>query len=422
MNWSDIRSLSFASAGVFLALLIVASAPNFGLKHGMSAALPSALLCFMGIWLLWKKRGELFAVPAQRRWGTIALLLFIPILISVPASYDVRYSASVAAAMVLYYFTGAALIHAMHTNQRRAWLAKWIVAVLLFWLADSLIQYLFGRDLFGIAITPDSRVTGPFEGNLRQATFLAMLMPVAMAYLLPLKRGWLWTLLFFTTAATIALMSGVRMVLVMLAIVVAGIFLHLPRSRWKWPLLAALPVIAAVAIALSPTFKQRMSTFTAAQTLDFATVDTILSNRATIWETGGHMMLARPFTGVGAGAFEKAYKDFATRPNDVYVTGQVRVHHAHQVYVSFAAETGITGLAALIAALLLSIRWYWQAPRPRRLRAWPYALALMAYFFPVNTQPPLFSHWLFPVLLLLFAAMLAALDDATPDKPVAQPL
>jgi len=34
------------------------------------------------------------------------------------------------------------------------------------------------------------------------------------------------------------------------------------------------------------------------------------------------------------------------------------------------------------------------------------------YFFPINTQPPLYhGNWLFPLILLLFAAMLAALDE-----------
>jgi O-antigen ligase len=317
---------------------------------------------------------------------------------------------------VLYYFTGVALIKALGDDEHRARLLKWILAILVFWLTDSLVQYIWGRDLLGIAVTPDGRVTGPFEGNLRQATFLAILMPLAIAALRRLPRGWVWALLFFAAAATIALLSGVRMVLVMLGVVVAGLFVHLPRTRWKWPLVAVLPAIAVVAVALSPTLKQRMTLFTEVQQLDFATADRLLSLRAGIWETGFNMMYDRPLTGVGAGAFEKAYKDYASRPGDVFARGEVRVHHAHQVYVSFAAETGVPGLIALIAVVVLGIRWYWRAPPGRRLKAWPYALALAVYFFPVNTQPPLFNHWLFPVLLLLFAAMLAALDDAAPDE------
>jgi len=418
VNWPDIRNLKFTAVGTFLALLIVAFIPNFGIdKYGPSSALPAALLGLMGVRLLGKERATLFAVPAQRRWAMIALLLFVPILISVPASYQVRYSASVAAAMVIYYFTGAALIKALGGDERRLWLARWIGLVLIFWLADSFVQYGFGRDLFGIAITPDGRVTGPFEGNLRQAMFLAMLMPVVIAALRTWNRGWVWALLFFAAAATIALLSGVRMVLVMLAIVVAGLFLHLPRSCWKWPLLAVLPVIVVLVIALSPVLKQRMALFAEVQQLDFATVDRLLSFRAGIWETGFNMLRDRPLTGVGAGAFEKAYKDYASRPDDVFARGAARVYHAHQVYVSFAAETGVPGLLALMGALLLCIRWYWEAPPERRARAWPYALALTVYFFPINTQPPLFNHWLFPVLLLLLAAMLAALDG--PDKPAA---
>lgn len=421
MTWQAIGKLRYEQLGGILALLIVAFIPNFGIeKYGPSSALPAALLALIGMWLAWKERRALFDAPAQKRWALIALLLFIPILVSVPGSYHVRYSASVAAAMLVYYFTGAALIRVLQTEERRAWLAKWTTFVLVFWLADSLVQFIFGRDLFGLPLTPDGRVTGPFEGNLRQALFLAMLLPVTFGWFLAPNRSRVWMLLLFTTAIMVALLSGVRMVLVMLAIVAAGLFIHLPRFRWKWPMLALLPVLAALAIGLSPTLKQRMSLFTDVQQIDFATMDRLLSYRAGIWETGINMMLARPLTGIGAGAFEKAYKDHATRPDDIFASGQGRVYHAHQIYVSFAAETGLPGLAALIVIVVLGIRWYWSAPPARRPRAWPYALALAVYFFPLNTQPPLFNHWLFPVLVLLLAALLAALDDPEPDRTAEQ--
>ena len=391
--------------------MIVVTSPNYGLEHGVSTLLPSLLLFGMGAWLLWKERGALFASSAQRRFVVLTLLLLVPISISVPGSYQATYSLGVALALLLYFVAGVALIRALQSEERRVWLMKWILLVVGFWTVDSVIQYVAGRDLFGVALSDDGRVLGPFDGNLRQATFMAMLLPVMLGYLMPRKNGLVLALAVFLVISAVAMLSSVRMVLVMLAIVLAGFYLRLPRSRWKWPLLLSLPVLAALAISLSPALKQRMSTFTAIETLDFATVDKVLSNRATIWETGAHMLLGRPLTGIGAGAFEKAYNNYATRPHDIYATGQARVTHAHQVYVGAAAETGLPGLLGLMAAVVLCMVWYRSASPARRDQAWPYALALTVYFFPLNTQPPLFRHWLFPMILLLLAAFLTALDE-----------
>jgi len=419
VNWPAASKLNFMSVGVLLALLIIASAPNFGLKQALSAAVPSALLAFMGMWLIWKERVALFEIPAQRRWAVIALLLLIPIAISVPGSYKPGTSASIAVALVIYYFTGVTLIQVLRDPSRRAWLARWILVVLVFWMGDSLVQYFLGQDLFGIALTPEGRITGPFEGNLRQGMFLAMLIPIAIGVVLESGKGGTWAVLLFAAAASIGLLSGVRMVFVMLAIAVAGLLIHLPRSRWKWALLTILPLIAVLAISLSPVLQQRMSTLSGVEKLDFAAIDRFLSFRATIWETGLHMVERRPFNGVGAGAFDTAYRDFATRPGDVFANGPVRVYHAHQVYVAFAAETGLPGLTALVAIIILCARWYWRSSSGARQRAWTYALALTVYFFPLNTQPPLFNHWLFPILLLLLAAFLASLDEPQPGPPAA---
>ena len=43
MNWQTVKNLTHVQVGAFLALLIVAVMPNFGLKYGASPALPSSV-------------------------------------------------------------------------------------------------------------------------------------------------------------------------------------------------------------------------------------------------------------------------------------------------------------------------------------------------------------------------------------------
>ena len=297
----------------------------------------------------------------------------------------------------------------------RAWLAKWIFAVLAFWIVDSLIQYLFGVDMFGIALTEDTRVVGPFKGSLRQPTLIALLLPVALWF--ALRRGVLVAIAFFVVAGFVATLGGVRMVLVMLLVVAAGFYLRLPAWRFKIPAAIVALAIMLTAIGLAPSMQERMGRLVDMRALSFESIDRLLSDRLTIWHTASNMLRARPFNGVGAGAFAKAYDDYSTRPDDIFRGGKVRVFHAHQVYVAMAAETGLTGLLGLLVAIALCIKWYWSTPAARRAQAWPYALGLGVYFFPLNTQPPMYhGNWLFPILLLLFAALLAALDGQAREE------
>ena len=404
-----LKNLSYIQVGAFLALMIVAVMPNFGLKYGPSPALPSALLALMGIWLLWKHRLELWATPAANRLSIVFAFLLVPALLSIPTSYDSRYSLSVAGALLAYYLAGLALVRVLRGDAERAWLAKWVLWVLAFWTVDSLVQYIFGVDLFGIEMTPDGRALGPFENSLRQPTLIALLLPVVLWF--ALRRGVFIALLFFAAAGFVAILGSVRMVLVMLMLVAAGFYLRLPAWRFKIPATLIALAIMLTAIALAPTMQERMRRMTDIRELNFTTINHLLSQRLVIWDTATNMLQARPLTGVGVGAFAKAYDDHSTRPGDIFRGGQVKVFHAHQVYMAMAAEAGFPGLIGLLLAIGFCIKWYWSAPPERRAQAWPYALALIVYYFPLNTQPPMYhGNWLFPVLLLLFAALLAALD------------
>lgn len=416
MNWLSEKRTSFASLGTLLALLFVAFSPNYGFKLAASPVLPGVVLAFMGMWLLWKERGSCLVSIAQRRWLLIFGLLFVPMVISLPGSHDPRLSLGIVGASVLYLFVGIALVRALRGHTERRWLAVGILIMLAFWAGDSAVQYFFGSDLFGIELSPDGRVFGPFAENLRQATLLAVLLPVALGVLLSQRQGEWWAAVFFVLAAAVAMLAGVRMVVIMFVVIFAGVYLHLPSSPWKWVVAPAMLVIAALTVYLSPVLHDRMASRLAeVQRLDFESLDKFSSQRLTIWHTAGNMLMARPLTGVGVGTFDKAYREYSTLPDDMFRDGRARPYHTHQIYVSAAAEMGLPGLIGLLAAFILAMKWYLSSPAVARQRAWPWALALMVYFFPLNTQPPLLRHWTFPIMLMLLAAMLAALDEST-DK------
>lgn len=416
--WHFLKGLTYIQVGGFLALLIVAVMPNFGFKYGPSPAFVSGLLMLLGIWLLWKRRAELWATAAAGRLTLVFSLLLVPALISVPTSHDLRYSWSVCGALLAYYLAGLALVRILRADAERIWLAKWILWVMIFWIVDSLIQYSLGVDPFGVAITVDGRVTGPFKDSLRQSMLLALLLPVGIWFLQ--RRSIVLAFGFFAAAGFVAMLGSVRMVLVMLMVVALGLSLRLPSMRFKIPAAILAIVVVLSAIGLSSTMQERLGRLAELREINFKTVNYLLTERLFIWDTASNMLQARPLTGVGVGAFAKAYDNYSTRAEDPFRGGKTRVFHAHQAYMAMAAEAGIPGLIGLFLAIALCVKWYWSAVSERRMQAWPYALGLLVYFFPLNSQPPMYhGNWLFAILLLMFTAFLAALDTparaATPN-------
>ncbi len=396
----------------FLGLMLVAWQPFIS-----GARLPSILLLLLGIWMLRRKRID-FSSAAARRLGIVFLLLGIPVLLSIPGSFHIQASIHIALAMLLFYVAGLALLQGFSDDKDHAWLQGWLLIVVMAWVADGCIQYAFGQDLLGVGLSEDGRVLGPFNGNLHFGLFITVLMPVIL-WRLAVQRPWL-SLLLIGLVGFMAGMSGARSNLLFFLLACA---ILLPRFGWPQRTTMVAAGIAAVmaTTVLSPSMAVRLAK--AEHILQPGEIplqqklDDMLSGRVTIWQTAWNMLEHRPLTGVGAGAFAEAYDRYSSRPDDPFrTTGSYgSPTHAHQMYVSVAAESGWPGLAGLVGAVVLCGLWLFRAPPERRRRAAPYAASLFVIAFPIQSQPVLYTLWWFPIVLLLLCGMIAALSGAA-DK------
>lgn len=404
MNWPAIKNITAVQIGMFLALMLIVLSPHISMRP------LSVLLGLFGVWLVWTGRISPFTGTAARRLTLIFALMLVPILLSVPTSLDWRFSALVTTAVALYFLVGLALMHALRGDAQRLWLAKWLTIFMLVWAVDGLIQYIFGRDLLGTPLYVDGRITGFFSrGNMNLSNMLAILLPIPLWYLM--RKNLLAMFAFFMLAGVVAVLVGVRNALVMMSVTAVGTALRLPRRYRLGFVAVALVVVASV--SLSPILKERLQRFTELGTMTFEHYDQITSRRLTIWETAGRMVVDRPLTGVGAGAFARVYERYSTRADDPFRSDGAfgRSLHAHNVYVSIAAETGVLGLLGIIVAFVLCLKWYYAASPPRREQAWPYAFGLLIAMFPFSIEYTLYAQWFFPVPLLLLTAMLSALEE-----------
>lgn len=385
--------------------------------------LPVLILFGVGVFLHVVSRRLLPTGQAERRWGMIFLLLWVPCLLATPFSYNLQGSLTLCLVLLLHYWVGLALLHGLR-QPGHALAAKAIGWTLVFWTVDGIVQFIFGRDLFGVSLeATEMRVTGPFDGNLHMGLFIVVLMPLV---LWPIARSRPWTaMLLLIPFGAISAMAGARTNMVFVLLVALALMFRLPAWKHRVALLL-LSLSPALVIPFSPVLQSRIHTSSTAlggepgnveRTL-FEKLDTISSGRLILWESAGNMLRKHPLTGVGPAAFDTAYPNFVTRANDPFRNPNADgkyCYHAHQMYVSVAAETGLIGLAAFLFAIALIVRWYRQAAPPAREAANPYVASLAVIAFPINSQPVLYSGWWFPIVLLLLCGMLAALENATPQ-------
>jgi O-antigen ligase len=84
--------------------------------------------------------------------------------------------------------------------------------------------------------------------------------------------------------------------------------------------------------------------------LDEYSEDASATGRLDAWEAGARMMVANPLTGVGPGAFLRAFPDYSPR----------QPLQAHNTFVQFGAEFGPIALIAVAVMLGSCIRSLWR--------------------------------------------------------------
>lgn len=398
----------FRLTGLILASLIIVWSPFSG-----GARMPVLLLSLLGVGYALIGYHVIWQQTEVRRWTVVFLLLWMPMCISLFTSIRPQASAIAVAWFLLLYFAGITLTQVLKQARYRNLLAHVVVWTVIVWFVDSMVQYLTGTDLIGVARRADGRITGFFK-DLHQGIILLPILPLACYMLIRQQKKWAAMSLLLMSAWMMT-MSGSRGYLYILVLILACMVFQLRLGLKKSLLLLAVPLIA---IAIAYPMSHSLISMKMAQTeqlvkpstTTFDKLNGLLSYRLHLWETGMHMFAAYPVTGIGTSNFKAAYPDYATRADDPFVNAPT---HTHNIYVELLAETGMIGLAGLVTIMLLFYRWYRAAAPTLRAEAWPFALPLMAIYFPLNTTQPMLVPWWFPLLMLIACGFIASLQPAS---------
>lgn len=319
--------ISMSATNVVLAFLLLGAALYFiGSKSPFKLDLFLGLLCGYFFWagcasLLAREEFSLkFFAPWQKLWNFLPLFL-IPII--TPTS-ETKEKIFILIKTVLV--TGA------------------VVACLGLIQAHFKIQYFFEGYLGAHALVDEQRFVGFQSHPLHSGALYGILFLLAFSLSLNdkiMKRKLLWVSLAFLLGAGVILTISRSYYLG----VIVGSFWIALRKSWRF---FSITMIAAVILLLaamqfSPTIKKRVLAMNPQQ------LDQSGTQRLWIWKTGWSMFKTHPVVGIGYGNWRNYVDFYRAKFPDWKNFDTAAYAHAHNSYLTIAAESGFLGLVLFLA-------------------------------------------------------------------------
>ena len=376
LAWLAIAVLPFGRVVEVVVLLMAA----FGLVHAVRA------------------RRTLFDDPRMRLLWLLFAVYWLPIVASVPDSVDIGRSLPNAIEHLRFLFSGVFLVAFLDRAGLRLFL-KLSALVLVIWIADALLQWIRGTDIFGYEPWP-GRLSGMFGRNSKFGLTLAVYLPLLWEWLRT-RHGWRVTLVVMALSGSFVLVAGSRAAWIVVAVTAfayaLGTWQRHRKVSWRLMLIAVL-VVAAWGVA-AYSFSERVSRGVDEALAGFLQQgDRLSSNsiyhRYWIWKGAVAMFLDHPVNGVGVRNFRVAFADYVS-PDDPFFGGPnpQSPTHSHQLLLETASETGIIGLAGLFALWYLLFRAYRRSHRTSPGLLVAVAAGIAGGYFPINTHLAIYSSY-----------------------------
>lgn len=384
--------------------------------------LPLLVMAVLGGRRLWREGGALFADRRVQLLTAVFLAYWFPILASAFDAVHPEKTWLVVAAMPRYWLAGLFVLGALasEVSHTRLWrLSAWLLAI---WTVDALIQAVVGYNLLGhpYPTEPIARINGVFgPDNFKLGPVLALFSPFLIEHA---RRHWpRWLgIAALLALAVVVMLTTTRAGWVILGVVVLG-YLAVYATRRPGRALAALGGAALLAACLSTAAYHVSDNFQASVQRTAGVfegsrqaTDRALSLRLPIWETSLAMGADNWINGVGARSYRYAYPAYAA-PDDPWVREKegIGATHAHHLVLELWSETGVVGMAGFALLVVLLMRAWRRAPPDRRTRMLPYAIALFAAVFPLNSHYAVYSTvWSITLWWLVMGFCAASGNDA----------
>lgn len=369
------------------------------LPFGRSVELPVLIMAIWGIVLIVRNGPAWLWQGFNRPFTLMFLLMWIPMVLAVPDAVLFDKSLSTTAVHLRFYFAGIFIISVLRQPGQWSLFLRLASIVLIVWVADALIQALFGRNLLGFEAVP-SRLNGLFgERHLKLGYVLAALSPLLIGYV---QRMWPAgpRYLVYLGLGVVILLAGSRAGWVMAFVAMAAfvVWNWQQRGRIPWAGVAVAGVLMVAALITlyqySEGFRQRVNQTMLVFEGNEQAVNEALSARLPVWSTALNMIADNPLTGVGPRGFRYAYPQVAAEDDPFLVPGEgIGAFHSHHLWIEVAAETGALGILGLLGFHIVALRLWFEADRSRRYTMLPAAVCLLAAIFPLNSHLAIYSSF-----------------------------
>lgn len=354
-------------------------------------------MAILGGVLIWKYGRQVVWEGGAKTFTVLFLCIWIPIALSVPDSLWFKKSLSTALTYPRIYFAGIFLIWMLREDLARQRLLKLSAWLLLFWVADALIQAVVGYDLLGYAY-PD-RLNGLYgPHNWKLGLTLATLSPFVWEYVSRHGTKWQLALAWLGTAAVVLLASNRQSWIVFaLATLIWGWTyarrLGLHPARLFLPLMLVAGLAGVGAYQTYPKFSQRIDQSMAVLDFSYEGLDRASSLRMHLWGNAWKVLENHPLNGAGVRSYRYAYAKYA-EADDPYVNPDgTGMAYAHQLLLEVGSEAGAFGLVGLLAFFVIFMRAKWKL-KPEDSLSWVAWLGAFVWLFPLNAHTAIYSaYW-----------------------------
>lgn len=282
---------------------------------------------------LWRQRS---LRPLLWSVGAYLGVCALSVLVSTHPELSVRAWVSKWLEYLLLFLLAADLVWERPAVGRRAvWV---VVASIPFVLVEAISQEVTGRGLFrGLSVDSYGRMRGPYTNPADLATYLMVVLPIALMVWRTL-RGWRrWGLAIVLLVAAGCLVRTETLG-AWIGLGVGGLVLVIVAPSVR----RALIVIGAMASTGGIVYLLAVG-----RAQDILSLDEIgKTDRWVMWQAAVGMIRDRPILGQGLNTFMANYLDY-------WVGGERMPRYAHNCYLQVVAETGLAGLAAFSALLAL---------------------------------------------------------------------
>jgi O-antigen ligase len=257
--------------------------------------------------------------------------------------------------VVLFFLVGQLIVKASVTTWRRVAL---LVTVYGFALGlFAIVQFFSSQGRIYWSVNTEGWYFGPYVNRNHFAGLMEMLIPISIAFIAsqPWRQGVRAPLIFcVSVAAASFLLSGSRGGLLSLFCgLLMGVWMLRPRGARFPRLRIGLAGLLGILPALALFFwldGGRVSERWAAVFVPTRSRDPGLVQREVAAADSLRLLRKHPWVGTGLGSFETAFAQVRSFPSDL------AWDHAHNDFAEALVESGLTGGALIVGALLIFLR------------------------------------------------------------------